>query len=386
MKKNAKKIVAVILVVILVLGVGIAIYNNTHKLSTKYNGIVTEQNKDSYDFAQQAYDYLQILGTNYTNRNLFVDNNEENQHEDAKNWIIQELKNAGYTETQIKEDTFDASYGDYSATGTNIVVTLGDESVSKQIIIGAHYDGDGVGDNASGVALLLAQATGLVNQEISGKKIVFIFFDGEEDGELGSSHYVDNMTSKEIKNTEYMINIDSIAFGDYCNIYSGESVDYILWQTVKNKEPYELAMNAAESIGIKTYRTEDLDGYYATNGEGPAIEENTLYTNPWTIKNQSPANFNYISPSTGGWGDHASFSDVGIPYLYLEATNWYSQGDGGENAYTGYFDTGDLSIGEYGMFMNTEYDTLENLENYFPGRALQHFHVYSQLLSALLTA
>jgi hypothetical protein len=36
------------------------------------------------------------------------------------------------------------------------------------------------------------------------------------------------------------------------------------------------------------------------------------------------------------------------------------------------------------MFMNTEYDTWKNLNEYFPGRAQKHFEIYSPLLSALL--
>ena len=36
------------------------------------------------------------------------------------------------------------------------------------------------------------------------------------------------------------------------------------------------------------------------------------------------------------------------------------------------------------MFMNTEFDTLENLNDFFPGRSLAHFNVYSPLLCALV--
>ena len=36
------------------------------------------------------------------------------------------------------------------------------------------------------------------------------------------------------------------------------------------------------------------------------------------------------------------------------------------------------------MFMNTEYDTWENLNKYFPDRAEKHFRIYSPLLSAMI--
>jgi len=350
MRKKWKRVAAIALILVVVLGVGSGIYKRSQSLDTTYRGVVSSTNKEAYDFAEQAYAYLQTIGTEYTNRNLFPEEGVENQHDAATEWIVTQLQEAGYTDSQITRDEFDAQMGNTKVTGTNIIASLGPENAKKQIIIGAHYDGDGVGDNGSGVALLLAQAAGLVNEDLD-RRVLFIFFDGEEDGELGSAHYVENMSASEKKQTEYMINIDSVAFGDYCNIYSGESKDYIVTKRVVNTEPYTLAMNAAKCIGIHTYTTEDLDGYYAENGTGPAIEENTIYSNPWTFDNPAPANFDYASPSTGGWGDHASFSDAGISYLYLEATNWYAKGDGGENAYTGYFDTGDATIGENGMFM-----------------------------------
>lgn len=50
-----------------------------------------------------------------------------------------------------------------------------------------------------------------------------------------------------------------------------------------------------------------------------------------------------------------------------------------QSDHVGYMDRGD-----HGMFMNTEYDTWENLCGYYPGRAQEHFDIYSPLLSALL--
>jgi hypothetical protein len=143
-------------------------------------------------------------------------------------------------------------------------------------------------------------------------------------------------------------------------------------------------MDRAEQLGFQTYRTEELDGYYEAYQTGPEPEADTLYTNPWTKKHPSPENFDYPSPTTGGWGDSAPFSDKGITYIYFEATNWYTDGDGGELAYTGYFDTAEKEIGNNGMFMNTEYDNLENLEKYFSGRAQEHFALYGPLMASLV--
>ena len=61
----------------------------------------------------------------------------------------------------------------------------------------------------------------------------------------------------------------------------------------------------------------------------------------------------------------------GIPYLCFEAANRYAEGSIPQVSYTGYYETADESLGDSGMFMNTEYDTLENLEKCFPGRAYE---------------
>ena len=50
-----------------------------------------------------------------------------------------------------------------------------------RIIVGAHYDGSGLGDNGSGVALLLATAAGLAHVEPEFT-VQYIFFDREEEG------------------------------------------------------------------------------------------------------------------------------------------------------------------------------------------------------------
>lgn len=36
------------------------------------------------------------------------------------------------------------------------------------------------------------------------------------------------------------------------------------------------------------------------------------------------------------------------------------------------------------MIVNTQYDTWENLNRYFPGRAERHYRIYPALLSALI--
>ena len=333
---------------------------------------VNAGNKGDYDFTEKALAYLEYIGTELPVRDC-VD--EYSDHDNARNWIVSELKKAGYSDDQIEEQVF----GNGIVDGVNIILTVEGEDPSYRIIAGAHYDGDGVGDNGSGTALLLANAVGLFGVK-PHFTVEYIFFDCEEVGCVGSNYHAKNMTNEEAEHTLYMINLDSLAFGDYCNIYGGDP-------SLALTEGYELAADVSESLGFKVMRTADLDGYFAEHGDGPDIEEGTLYTNPWTHDNPPPTNFKAASPATLPASDHVGYMNRGIEYIYFEATNWFAQYDNFKEpglSFTGYVETSDSSLGDHGMFMNTEYDNWDELNRDFPGRAEQHYRIYSPLLSALI--
>ena len=338
---------------------------------------ISEADIDNYDYTDSAMEYLEYIGKGMKKDKL-------------ADWIVDTLKKAGYSEKQIELQEFDhEDYMGFNKTGHNIVLTVEGEDTSKQIIAGGHYDGDGVGDNGSGTALLLANAVGLQGEK-PHYSLKYVFFDAEEDGCLGSDYYAQNMTDEEVDATLYMVNLDALAFGDYCNIYGGDLVR--MGDEHPNNdmtEGYDFAADTAEKLGFRVMRTADLDGYFQEHGTGPEIEENTLYTNPWTDENQSPSNYSVPSPATLPASDHLGFMDRGIEYIYFEATNWFAEGDNDDvdaTSYTGYIETYDYSIGDHGMFMNTKHDTWKNLNKYFPGRAEAHYRIYSPLLSALLLA
>ena len=350
--------------------------------------LVTKENAAEYDFTGLAMKYLNEIGTKYRKRSVLLENGD---YFTAQEWIIKELKAAGYTDESIEKQEFKSySYWGGMLYGCNIVLTKKGADDSRQIIVGAHYDGEGVGDNGSGTALLLATAVGLHGAELP-YTVRFIFFDAEEEGLLGSINDAGLMTEEDIAKTIYMINVDSIAFGDYCNIYGGVGCDYSeIYVEVKDELPepadteaYYFAARAAEDLGMKVWRPKDLDGYFEEHGTGPDIEPFTLYTNPWTNAHPAPENSITASPSMIPASDHVAYARLGIQYVYFEACNWFAKGT--ENyGYMGYIETYDSSVGEGGMFMNTEYDTIELLESLFPGRAEEHFHTFSPLLSALL--
>lgn len=258
-----------------------------------------------------------------------------------------------YTKEQWKyTESPDGEYTKVTGCSQNIVVTKPGKS-EKQIIIGMHYDGDGTGDNGSGVALGLTAAQKFCGVE-TAYTLKFVFFTAEEYGLYGSSAYAASMSEAEIANTLYMINMDSLVCGDYCYLYGGVQDNDT--KTVSATGAYDNAMKIAAEIGL------------------------SFKSNPWTWDSLSPDDQeagmtvpSYAAPSTGDWSDHAPFAEIGIPYLYFEATNWEIPD------YTGYGETYLV-----GMLMNTVNDYLEFIEDYFPGRPQHHLSMFSKLLNQLL--
>jgi hypothetical protein len=108
-------------------------------------------------------------------------------------------------------------------TGNNVVGYI-DNNAAQTVIIGAHYDHLGFGedanaldtikavhngadDNASGIAAMIEIARMLVTSKTKSNNYVFIAFSGEELGLIGSRYWLDNPTAT---NPNYMINMDMV--------------------------------------------------------------------------------------------------------------------------------------------------------------------------------
>lgn len=356
------------------------------------NSIVTEVTDTSeleFDYANECYEKVKYIDSVLSDRDCLKGENFKL----AQKWISWQLMSAGYSEendivyvpftftkyynknldldkelSAVKSYETDGKLYERSGrtyveseNGTFVKVTITSENIvvtkkgktDKQIIVGAHYDGDGTGDNGSGVALALTTAQKIFDVDTM-YTIVFIFFSAEEYGCFGSTAYANAMSDEDVAKTLYMINMDSLICGDYTCLYGGVQDDKN--EVVNDTEAYDNAVKIANELGIK------------------------FETNPWTYENPAPGydTPDYASPSTGDWSDHKGFKNKGIKYLYFEATNWYIPGPYEE--YDGYGETYLV-----GMLMNTENDYLEYIEKYFPGRPLEHLKKFSALLNALVT-
>ncbi len=112
----------------------------------------------------------------------------------ALNWLKAKYSSFGYTASQIVEDPF--TFG--ATTSKNLIVTkTGTLYPNKYVIICGHYDtinGVGANDNGTATAMLLEMAR-ILKDVPTDYSIKFIHFSGEEQGLIGSQHYVSNVVN-----------------------------------------------------------------------------------------------------------------------------------------------------------------------------------------------
>jgi hypothetical protein len=137
------------------------------------------------------------------------------------------------------------TYYQKEAKTMNVVGLIeGSDTVLKNeyIVIGAHLDHvgsqaglifPGANDNASGSAAVIEIAKAFSNDKIKPKRsIIFVLFASEEQGLLGSKHFVKNLKIPKEKIVA-MLNLDCIAYGDSIQIGNGLSSPN-LWKIAKD--------------------------------------------------------------------------------------------------------------------------------------------------------
>ncbi|MEO5650082.1 MAG: M20/M25/M40 family metallo-hydrolase [Ginsengibacter sp.] len=120
----------------------------------------------------------------------------------------------------------EVAIGDKKRTGHNVIGYV-DNGAANTIVIGAHYDHLGYGedhnslwtgeaeihngadDNASGTATVIELAKLIKNSKFKNNNYLFICFSGEELGLFGSKYFTEH-PSIPIENINYMINCDMV--------------------------------------------------------------------------------------------------------------------------------------------------------------------------------
>jgi hypothetical protein len=91
----------------------------------------------------------------------------------------------------------------YGASGANVYATLPSTNGSKEtIVVGAHFDsvrgGPGANDNATGTAMVLAAAKDLAALKDRNVNVVFVLFDEEEKGLIGSDRFAKMLKDQKV--------------------------------------------------------------------------------------------------------------------------------------------------------------------------------------------
>lgn len=115
---------------------------------------------------------------------------------------------------------------------TNLVVTIRGAG-SGYVVVGAHYDkvaaGCGAIDNWTGI-VLLAHLYGTIRQAKTQKTYLFVAFDREESGLVGSHAMVDAMSKQERELYCAMVNLDSFGMARpqvLTNVSSGDLTKFV---------------------------------------------------------------------------------------------------------------------------------------------------------------
>lgn len=285
-------------------------------------------------FGEIAREHLEVIAGDIGHRE--PGSAEEAQTAQYIKGVFEEI---GYEVTVTPFTAYDEEEGE-SITSANVMAIK--EGLSEQVIVvGAHYDAayedgtKGADDNASGVAVMLEVAE-LVYTLETPYTIEFIAFGSEELNLNGSTYYVENLSSTELENMVGMFNLDSLIAGDILYVYgntgSGSMRDWVL--------------NDAETLGIEL--------------EGKTAEE-----------------LNNEDGTPCDCADYDAFEEEEIPFAYFEATNWDLSPDAMTQV--------DTDFGVDGEIRHTEYDTIEYIDDTFPGRIDNHLNVFVTLLFDLLT-
>ena len=115
-----------------------------------------------------------------------------------------------------------------SVTTENLLADTPTGRTDRTVVVGGHLDsvaeGPGINDNGSGTAAILETALQMAALGIEPEnRVRFAFWSGEEDGLIGSSYYVSQLTKKEIQDTALNLNFDMVGSTNAVNfVYDGD--------------------------------------------------------------------------------------------------------------------------------------------------------------------
>lgn len=107
-----------------------------------------------------------------------------------------------------------------------------DGRADRTVVAGAHLDsvaeGPGINDNGSGSAAILETAIQMKELRIEPtNRVRFAFWGGEEDGLVGSTHYVTQLTAGQLKDHAVNLNFDMVGSPNFVRyVYDGDGSSF----------------------------------------------------------------------------------------------------------------------------------------------------------------
>lgn len=238
------------------------------------------------------------------------------QHDLARQFLFDSYQSFGL-DVRLHPFTYNSN------TYYNVVAVLpGVVSPNEQIIMCGHYDSvnnPGADDNASGTAAVLETARILSNYRFE-KTIIFIAFDREEQGLVGSNAYVNQYRNDNILG---VVNLDMVAYnpsGSQANIYG---------RTASNPIKQGLADALSRYAGIQAVINGALDRsdhapFEAAGKQACLLIERNWQSNPNyhrqtdTVDTQNYINYDYAVLLTKGAAGYIAERAVLLPTFLPE--------------------------------------------------------------------
>lgn len=210
---------------------------------------------NSFDFPQTVEeDILKVL-------------TGEMPYHDQKITERRSLKNRTLVRSYLSEKLQSYGYSPltqtYSSNGANVYAILSSTIPSHDhIVVGAHFDSvgnPGANDNATGVTLVLMMAERLSHLETRTKNIIFVFFDEEEKGLVGSQHFAEKLLSEKTQ-VHSVHTIDQMGFdADKDLVIELEQAPVDLFEVyqktlLETKSKIQLAHSPIDSTDHKSFR------------------------------------------------------------------------------------------------------------------------------------
>lgn len=112
-------------------------------------------------------------------------------------------------------------------TAYNVIAETKRGRADNVVVVGGHLDsveaGPGINDNGSGSATILEAAKQIHKLPKVNNKVRFIFFGAEEEGLLGSAHYVDSLSQAERDKIALMLDFDMLGSPNFVRfVYDGD--------------------------------------------------------------------------------------------------------------------------------------------------------------------